>query len=76
MALGPSTVFCVAVYACTVVMRPSTIPKLSLITLAKGARQLVVQDALLKIKVEKELHQTGLVWCYPIGIGLSQRTGP
>ena len=43
---GPSTVFCVAVTACTVVMRPSTIPKLSWITLAKGARQLVVQLAL------------------------------
>ena len=43
---GPSTVFWVAVTACTVVMRPSTIPKLSWITLAKGARQLVVQLAL------------------------------
>ena len=47
-ALGPSTVFWVAVYACTVVMRPSSMPKLSLMTLARGARQLVVQDALLK----------------------------
>jgi hypothetical protein len=43
---GPSTVFCVAVVACTVVINPSTIPKLSWITLAKGARQLVVQEAL------------------------------
>jgi hypothetical protein len=42
---GPSTVFWVAVAAWTVVMRPSAIPKLSLIILAKGARQLVVQEA-------------------------------
>ncbi len=32
--------------AWTVVIRPSTIPKLSLITLASGAGQLVVQEAL------------------------------
>jgi len=32
--------------ACTVVISPSTIPKLSFRTLAKGARQLVVQEAL------------------------------
>lgn len=43
---GPSTVFWVAVVAWTVVIKPSTIPNLSLITLARGARQLVVQDAL------------------------------
>ena len=42
----PSTVFWVAVVACTVVMRPSTMPKLVSMTLAKGARQLVVHDAL------------------------------
>merc|ERR1740123_2455510 len=42
---GPSTVSCVAVMACTVVMRPSTIPNLSWMTLVKGARQLVVQEA-------------------------------
>ncbi len=35
------------VYACTVVIRPFSMPKLSLSTLATGARQLVVQDALL-----------------------------
>src|SRR4051812_3696220 len=46
LAEGPSTVFWVAVVACTVVIRPSRMPKLSLMTLAKGARQLVVQDAL------------------------------
>lgn len=80
---GPSTVFCVAVIAWTVLwrrseqktafkftsdpitgkqlllgsvqiqmmritMRPSTMPKLSLMTLARGARQLVVQEALLQ----------------------------
>src|SRR6478672_11387164 len=44
--LGPSTVGCVAVIACTVVMSPSARPKLSSITLATGARQLVVQLAL------------------------------
>src|SRR6516164_8642094 len=43
---GPSTVFWVAVIACTVVIRPSTIPNLSCTTLARGARQFVVQEAL------------------------------
>ena len=43
--LGPSTTFWVYVIAWTVVIRPSEIPKLSLIILAKGARQLVVQLA-------------------------------
>src|ERR1041384_1734027 len=42
---GPSTVFCVAVAACTVVIRPRLMPKLSFKTLAIGARQLVVQLA-------------------------------
>ena len=42
---GPSTVRWVAVVAWTVVMRPSTMPNLSLMTLARGARQLVVHDA-------------------------------
>src|SRR4030065_245927 len=42
---GPSTVFCVAVAACTVVIRPRLMPQLSCRTLATGARQLVVQDA-------------------------------
>src|SRR5215471_9951902 len=43
---GPSTVFRIAVTACTVVIRPSTIPNLSCTTLARGARQFVVQEAL------------------------------
>src|SRR4051812_22890337 len=43
---GPSTVFCVAVAACTVVIRPRLMPHLSFSTLASGARQLVVQEAL------------------------------
>src|SRR5690606_39290872 len=43
---GPSTVFWVAVTALIVLIKPSTIPKLSLSTLASGAKQLVVQDAL------------------------------
>merc|ERR1719405_460523 len=44
--LGPSTVSCVAVIACTVVINPSLIPKLSFNTLAIGAKQFVVHDAL------------------------------
>src|SRR6185436_17465276 len=43
--LGPSCVGCVAVTACTVIIRPSSSPKLSLITLAIGARQFVVHEA-------------------------------
>ena len=43
---GPSTVFCVAVVACTVVIRPRLMPKVSLRTLATGARQFVVHEAL------------------------------
>src|SRR4051812_558049 len=43
---GPSTVFCVAVYEWMVVMRPSIMVNLSLMTLASGARQLVVHEAL------------------------------
>src|SRR5690606_31342934 len=46
LLLGPSTVFWVAVAACTVVIRPRLMPHLSLSTLATGARQLVVQLAL------------------------------
>ena len=53
---GPSTVFCVAVYACMVVIRPSMILNLSLITLASGARQFVVHDALL------QHHNINIVW--------------
>ena len=46
---GPSTVFCVAVAACTVVMRPRLMPHVSFSTFATGARQLVVHEALLMI---------------------------
>ncbi len=42
---GPSTVFCVAVAACTVVIKPRLMPHLSCNTLATGAKQFVVQDA-------------------------------
>ena len=45
LLLGPSTVFCVAVAACTVVIRPRLMPHLSFSTLATGARQFVVHDA-------------------------------
>merc|ERR1719181_1312646 len=44
--LGPSTVSWVAVMAWTVVIKPSTIVNFSLMTLASGARQFVVQEAL------------------------------
>merc|ERR1712054_151141 len=42
--LGPSTVSCVAVIAWTVVIKPSFRPKFSCTTLARGAKQFVVQD--------------------------------
>ena len=43
---GPSWVGWVAVAACTVVMRPSSRPNSSMMTLTTGAKQLVVHDAL------------------------------
>ncbi len=43
---GPSTVFWVAVVACTVVINASVMVNLSCKTLASGARQLVVHEAL------------------------------
>ena len=46
LLLGPSTVFWVAVAACTVVIKPRLMPHVSFNTLATGAKQLVVQDAL------------------------------
>ena len=46
LADGPSTVFCVAVVAWTVVIKASMMPNLSFSTLASGAKQLVVQEAL------------------------------
>lgn len=46
LGLGPSTAAYPPVTAWIVVIRPSTIPQLSLTILAKGARQLVVQEAL------------------------------
>src|ERR687889_2814814 len=45
LLLGPSTTFCDAVAACTVVIRTRLMPHLSFSTLATGARQLVVHDA-------------------------------
>merc|ERR1719159_865845 len=42
---GPSTVFCVAVVACTVVIRPSLMVYASWMIFTSGARQLVVHDA-------------------------------
>src|SRR5690606_10488404 len=43
---GPSTVFWVAVAACTVVIRPRLMPHFSWITFASGASELVVHEAL------------------------------
>src|SRR5512141_2362375 len=57
---GPSTVFWVAVAACTVVIRPRLMPQLSFSTLATGARQLVVQLALLMMA-----SPAYLVWLTP-----------
>src|SRR4051794_8114457 len=61
--LGPSTVGWVAVAAWMVLMRPSTRPNLSLITFATGARQLVVQEALLTTSC---LPASYLSWFTPI----------
>merc|ERR1739848_319230 len=43
--LGPSTVSSVAVMACTVVIKPSTMPNFWSTTLTIGARQFVVHEA-------------------------------
>merc|ERR1719492_473052 len=59
---GPSTVSCVAVVACTVVMRPSTRPNFSCTTLVNGAKQLVVHDA-FETTVSVVLYS---VWLTPI----------
>ena len=65
---GPSTVNWVAVAACTVVINPSSIPKLSSRTFAIGARQLVVHDALDTIISE----DFASLWLTPItNIGAS-----
>ncbi|KFM23161.1 hypothetical protein F751_3352, partial [Auxenochlorella protothecoides] len=60
---GPSTVFWVAVVACTVVISPSLMPNLSWMTLARGARQLVVQEAL---DTTVSLAASNSVWLTPI----------
>merc|ERR1719401_610334 len=53
--LGPSTVSWVAVMACTVVINPSTMVNLSCTTLARGAKQLVVHEA-LETTVSEDLY--------------------
>src|SRR5271170_1391655 len=60
--LGPSTVGWVAVIAWIVVIKPSARPKLSLITLAIGARQLVVHEAL---ETTLSLDGSNFVWFTP-----------
>merc|ERR1712046_542251 len=60
--LGPSTVSCVAVIACTVVIKPSTSPNFSLTTFARGARQLVVHEA-FETTVSPPVY---LVWFTPM----------
>jgi len=52
---GPSTVNYVDVVACTVVIKPSIIPNLSLTTLANGAKQLVVHEA-FETTVQSEVY--------------------
>ena len=59
LLLGASTVFCVAVVACTVVIKPSMMVYLSWMTLARGAKQLVVQEALEMILCS-ELYESRL----------------
>merc|ERR1712151_1467729 len=59
---GPSTVNCVAVVACTVVMRPSIRPNFWCTTLVSGAKQLVVHDA-FETTVSVVLYS---VWLTPI----------
>merc|ERR1719491_1606631 len=54
---GPSTVCCVAVTACTVVMRPSMRPNSSFTTFAIGARQFVVHDAFETTSIEDSFFQ-------------------
>ena len=44
-ALGASTMVCVFVRLCIVVMQPWTMPSLLWMTLTTGARQLVVHEA-------------------------------
>src|SRR5512133_4176114 len=71
LLLGPSTVFWVAVAACTVVIRPRLMPHLSLSTLATGARQLVVHEAL-----EMIASPAYLAWLTPYtNIGVSSLLG-
>src|SRR3546814_8190159 len=57
---GPSTVFWVAVAACTVVIRPRLMPHFPWITLARGARLLVVHEALETIDSRSEEHTSEL----------------
>merc|ERR1719298_313143 len=65
---GPSTVFWVAVVACTVVIRPLTMPYSSWMIFASGARQLVVHDALDSTMMS----DVYLVWFTPMtNIGAS-----
>src|SRR6187551_2943909 len=71
-AEGPSTVFCVAVTACTVLIKPSTIPNLSFNTLAIGARQFVVHDAFETIVCA----EVNFLWFTPITkVGVSSFAG-
>src|SRR5690242_5220541 len=64
---GPSCVGCVAVAACTVVIRPSSRPNASLMTFAMGARQFVVQLALETIRC--------LAGSYPSALTPRQKVG-
>ena len=69
---GPSTVFCVAVAACTVVIRPRLMPQVSFSTLATGARQLVVHEAFEMMGMDKKVLQgrIRLVLLRKLGAGM------
>src|SRR5450759_2993780 len=68
---GPSTVFWVAVAACTVVIRPRLIPQVSFSTLATGANAFVVHDA-----AETIFSPAYLPWFTPYtNIGVSSLLG-
>src|SRR5262249_39019665 len=67
---GPSTVSCVAVIACTVVIKPSATPQLSCKTLVSGARQFVVHEAFETIDIS-DLYESWLTPMTKVGTSLS-----
>merc|ERR1712006_53960 len=66
--MGPSTVNCDAVVACTVVMRPCLMPNLSWIVFTSGARPLVVHDAHETTAIESESYSSWLTPTTRVGV--------